>query len=92
MLKYQSLRIIVLYNISSNLFSGTLCYVVVTEIATDQVSAGPVTCDSSRGVEEGVTGGDSGEQLPMVLKVPYLSNDPSRVCYDHYIRPFRILV
>ena len=41
---------------------------------------------------EVATGGDSGEQLPMVLRVPHLSNDPSRVCYDHYIRPFRILV
>ena len=32
---------------------------------------------------EVATGGDSGEQLPMVLRVPHLSSDPSRVCYVH---------
>ena len=43
-------------------------------------------------MEEGVTGGDSGEPMPMVLWMPYLSNDPSRVCYDPAIRPFSFLV
>ena len=32
---------------------------------------------------EVATGHSSDEQLPMVLKVPHLSTDPSRVCYVH---------
>lgn len=32
---------------------------------------------------EVATGGNSDEQLPMVLRVPHLSRDPSRVCYVH---------
>jgi len=32
---------------------------------------------------EVATGHSSDEQLPMVLRVPHLSNDPSRVCYVH---------
>ena len=32
---------------------------------------------------EVATGGDSGEQLPMVLRVPHLSTNPSRVCFVH---------
>ena len=32
---------------------------------------------------EVATGGDSGEQLPMVLRVPHLSTDPGRVCFVH---------
>ena len=32
---------------------------------------------------EVATGHSSDEQLPMVLKVPHLSREPSRVCYAH---------
>ena len=32
---------------------------------------------------EVATGGDSGEQLPMVLRVPHLSTNPGRVCFVH---------
>ena len=32
---------------------------------------------------EVATGHSSDEQLPMVLRVPHLSTDPSRVCYVH---------
>jgi len=32
---------------------------------------------------EVATGHSSDEQLPMVLRVPHLSRDPSRVCYAH---------
>ena len=32
---------------------------------------------------EVATGHSSDEQLPMVLRVPHLSSDPSRVCYVH---------
>ena len=30
---------------------------------------------------EVATGGDSGEQLPMVLKVPHLGSNPLKVCF-----------
>ena len=33
---------------------------------------------------EVATGGDSGEQLPMVLKVPRLYDDPLHVCWRPY--------
>merc|ERR1711953_202895 len=36
-----------------------------------------------RVMEEVATGHSSDEQLPMVLRVPHLSRDPSRVCYVH---------
>jgi hypothetical protein len=33
---------------------------------------------------EVATGGDSGEQLPMVLKVPHLGSNPLKVCWMPY--------
>ncbi len=36
---------------------------------------------------EVATGGDSGEQLPMVLKVPHLGSNPLKVCW----MPFSML-
>lgn len=33
---------------------------------------------------EVATGGDTGEQLPMVLKVPHLDADPYHACYTPY--------
>ncbi len=35
-------------------------------------------------MEEVATGGDSGEQLPMVLKVPQMDSNPYHVCYSAY--------
>ena len=33
---------------------------------------------------EVATGGDTGEQLPMVLKVPHLGSNPLKVCWMPY--------
>ena len=70
-LRLPSLRICTI--LLSALFFYDIFFVFIT----------PLFMSGKSVMVEVATGHSSDEQLPMVLRVPHLSNDPSRVCYVH---------
>merc|ERR1719369_1523032 len=72
-LRLPSLRICTI--LLSALFFYDIFFVFITPLFMPQGKSVMV---------EVATGGTSGEQLPMVLKVPHFNNDPVRVCFIPY--------